>query len=96
MHATVISDQAECDRIWALADRVFAPYATYRREAAKAFFGRLPRQRPKTGGYRRPERKLDEPETGYRGAVRIGKWGRGVGAPELIEPNPDDLARALG
>jgi deazaflavin-dependent oxidoreductase (nitroreductase family) len=35
MRATVISDQAECDRIWALADRVFAPYATYRREAAK-------------------------------------------------------------
>jgi deazaflavin-dependent oxidoreductase (nitroreductase family) len=35
MHATVISDQAECDRIWALADHVFAPYATYRREAAK-------------------------------------------------------------
>jgi deazaflavin-dependent oxidoreductase (nitroreductase family) len=35
MRATVISDQAECDKIWALADRVFAPYATYRREAAK-------------------------------------------------------------
>ena len=35
MRATIISDQAECDRIWALADRVFAPYATYRREAAK-------------------------------------------------------------
>jgi deazaflavin-dependent oxidoreductase (nitroreductase family) len=35
MRAMVISDQAECDRIWALADRVFAPYATYRREAAK-------------------------------------------------------------
>jgi hypothetical protein len=35
MRATVISDQAECDRIWALANRVFAPYATYRREAAK-------------------------------------------------------------
>ena len=35
MRATVISDQAECDRIWTLADRVFAPYATYRREAAK-------------------------------------------------------------
>ena len=35
MRATVISDQAECDRIWALADRVFAPYATYRREAAQ-------------------------------------------------------------
>jgi hypothetical protein len=45
MHATVISDDAECDRIWALADRVFAPYAPYRREAAKAFFGRLSRQR---------------------------------------------------
>jgi hypothetical protein len=45
MHATVISDQAECDRIWALADRVFAPYATYRREAAMGFFGRLSRQR---------------------------------------------------
>jgi len=35
MRATVVSDQAECDRIWTLADRVFAPYATYRREAAK-------------------------------------------------------------
>jgi deazaflavin-dependent oxidoreductase (nitroreductase family) len=35
MRATVVSDQVECDRIWALADRVFAPYATYRREAAK-------------------------------------------------------------
>jgi hypothetical protein len=45
MHATVTSDQAECDRIWALADRVFAPYATYRREAANAYFGRLSRQR---------------------------------------------------
>jgi hypothetical protein len=62
MHATVISDEAECDRIWALADRVFAPYATYRQEAAEGFFGRLSRQRPKTGGYRRPARKLDEPE----------------------------------
>jgi hypothetical protein len=44
MHATVISDQAECDRIWTLADRVFAPYATYRQEAAEGFFGRLSRQ----------------------------------------------------
>jgi hypothetical protein len=35
MRATIISDQAECDRIWALADRVFAPYAIYRREATK-------------------------------------------------------------
>ena len=36
MRATVVSDEAECDRLWTLADRVFAPYATYRREAAKA------------------------------------------------------------
>ena len=35
LRAIVVSDQAECDRIWALADRVFAPYATYRREAAQ-------------------------------------------------------------
>lgn len=36
MRATVVGDEAECDRLWALADRVFAPYAAYRREAAKA------------------------------------------------------------
>lgn len=36
MRATVVSDAAERDRLWALADRVFAPYATYRREAAQA------------------------------------------------------------
>ena len=36
MRATVVTDEAERDRLWALADRVFAPYATYRREAAKA------------------------------------------------------------
>jgi deazaflavin-dependent oxidoreductase (nitroreductase family) len=36
MRATVVSDKAERDRIWGLADRVFAPYATYRREAALA------------------------------------------------------------
>ncbi len=36
MRATVVSDEAERDRLWTLADRVFAPYATYRREAAKA------------------------------------------------------------
>jgi deazaflavin-dependent oxidoreductase (nitroreductase family) len=36
MRATVVTDEAERDRIWALADRVFAPYATYRRDAAKA------------------------------------------------------------
>lgn len=36
MRATVVGDEAERRRLWALADRVFAPYATYRREAAKA------------------------------------------------------------
>ena len=36
MRAMVVSDEAERNRIWALADRVFAPYATYRREAAQA------------------------------------------------------------
>jgi deazaflavin-dependent oxidoreductase (nitroreductase family) len=36
MRATVVSDEAERRRLWTLADRVFAPYATYRREAAKA------------------------------------------------------------
>ncbi len=36
MRATVVSDDAERRRLWTLADRVFAPYAAYRREAAKA------------------------------------------------------------
>jgi deazaflavin-dependent oxidoreductase (nitroreductase family) len=36
MLATVVGDEAERDRIWGLADRVFAPYAAYRREAAQA------------------------------------------------------------
>jgi deazaflavin-dependent oxidoreductase (nitroreductase family) len=36
MLATVVSDDSERRRLWALADRVFAPYAAYRREAAKA------------------------------------------------------------
>ena len=36
MRATVVDDEAERRRIWALADKVFAPYAAYRREAAKA------------------------------------------------------------
>ena len=35
MRATVVGDDAECRRLWTLADRVFAPYAAYRREAAK-------------------------------------------------------------
>jgi deazaflavin-dependent oxidoreductase (nitroreductase family) len=36
MRATVVSGEAERRRLWTLADRVFAPYAAYRREAAKA------------------------------------------------------------
>jgi deazaflavin-dependent oxidoreductase (nitroreductase family) len=36
MWATVVEDEAERQRIWKLADRVFAPYAAYRREAAVA------------------------------------------------------------
>jgi len=36
MRATVVADETERQRLWALADRVFAPYAAYRREAAKA------------------------------------------------------------
>lgn len=35
MHATVVTDVAERERLWALADRVFAPFAIYRRDAAK-------------------------------------------------------------
>jgi deazaflavin-dependent oxidoreductase (nitroreductase family) len=36
MRARVVEDEAERRRIWTLADRVFAPYAAYRQEAAKA------------------------------------------------------------
>ena len=36
MRATVVEDEAERERLWSLADRVFAPYASYRREAARA------------------------------------------------------------
>src|SRR4051795_5053827 len=36
MRARVVDDEAERQRLWALADRVFAPYAAYRREAAEA------------------------------------------------------------
>ena len=35
MQATIVTDEAERSRLWALADGVFAPYAAYRREAAK-------------------------------------------------------------
>lgn len=36
MWATVVTNEVELQRLWALADRVFAPYAAYRREAAEA------------------------------------------------------------
>lgn len=36
MRATVVEDGVERDRLWALADNVFAPYAAYRREAGRA------------------------------------------------------------
>lgn len=36
MRATVIEDEAERERLWRLADRVFTPYAAYRKEAALA------------------------------------------------------------
>jgi deazaflavin-dependent oxidoreductase (nitroreductase family) len=36
MRATVVADEAERQRLWTLADQVFAPYAAYRREAAQA------------------------------------------------------------
>lgn len=35
MRATLVSNEAERERLWNLADNVFAPYATYRRDAAK-------------------------------------------------------------
>ncbi len=36
MRAVVVSDAAERRRLWELADRIFAPYATYRQEASAA------------------------------------------------------------
>jgi deazaflavin-dependent oxidoreductase (nitroreductase family) len=36
MRATIVTDEIERRRLWSLADRVFAPYAAYRREAAEA------------------------------------------------------------
>ncbi len=36
MRARAVDDEAERRRLWTLADRVFAPYADYRREAARA------------------------------------------------------------
>jgi len=36
MRASVVTDDATRQRLWTLADRVFEPFAKYRREAAKA------------------------------------------------------------
>lgn len=36
MRARVVNDEADRKRLWAMADRVFPAYATYRREAAAA------------------------------------------------------------
>lgn len=36
LRAAVVESEAERERLWALADRLFAPYADYRIEAAKA------------------------------------------------------------
>lgn len=36
MRASEVTDPAERERLWALADNVFAPYAIYREEAAAA------------------------------------------------------------
>jgi deazaflavin-dependent oxidoreductase (nitroreductase family) len=35
MRATVVDDEAERDRLWQLADRVFPAFASYRRDAAR-------------------------------------------------------------
>ena len=34
--AEIVEDEAERDRLWHLADRVFPPYASYRESAARA------------------------------------------------------------
>ena len=34
--AEVVEDESERQRLWDLADRVFPPYADYRRQAGKA------------------------------------------------------------
>jgi deazaflavin-dependent oxidoreductase (nitroreductase family) len=36
MRAEIVTDEDDRRRLWELADRMFAPYADYRREAAKA------------------------------------------------------------
>lgn len=36
MHARVVENDVERERLWSLADRVFPAFAVYRREAAAA------------------------------------------------------------
>jgi deazaflavin-dependent oxidoreductase (nitroreductase family) len=36
MQAAVVEDEAECERLWALAAQAFPPFARFRREAAAA------------------------------------------------------------
>jgi deazaflavin-dependent oxidoreductase (nitroreductase family) len=36
MRARIVNDEADRERLWAMADRVFPAYSTYRREAAMA------------------------------------------------------------
>ena len=36
MKATIVSDEADRQRLWTLADRVFPPFAKFRRDAAEA------------------------------------------------------------
>jgi deazaflavin-dependent oxidoreductase (nitroreductase family) len=36
MHAAVVEDEAESERLWALAAQAFPPFARFRREAAAA------------------------------------------------------------
>jgi deazaflavin-dependent oxidoreductase (nitroreductase family) len=36
MRAAVVTDESEQQRLWTLADRVYAPFAKYRRNAARA------------------------------------------------------------
>ena len=35
MHAMVVKDEDQCQRLWVLADRVFPAFASYRRDAAR-------------------------------------------------------------
>ena len=79
MRATVVSDEAERQRLWRLADSVFPPYATYRRDAAKAnrtipIIQLSPAQQ-----------HVDEPEH-ERDLAERGRGAEVGGAQQLCEP----------